>query len=97
MSRKNKPAKTMKAAPAGAAPLFSKGGKLLIALGVFLVGLGLFLLCFTDAIVRHWASTASPLCIVLGYGFVFLGIFWPLEGEEDASSSSPAAAVSPGS
>jgi hypothetical protein len=91
MSRRNKAQKTMKGAAAQSSPLFSEGGKRIMAAGVALIALGLFCLSFTDALGRNWASVLAPFSILAGYAVVFLGIFWPLEGGqacEPASSSS---------
>lgn len=87
MSRRNKAQKTMKAPPVEATPLFSAGGKRLMGIGVGLIALGMALLAFTDPMGRNWASVLSPFAILSGYGLVFLGIFWPLEGGEESCSS----------
>lgn len=99
MSRRNKAQKTIKApgaGPAPAGPIFSAGGKRLMGLGVGLIALGLGLLTLTDPMGRNWASVASPFSILGGYGLVFLGIFWPLDGGEETDlSGSPASPASP--
>ncbi len=57
--------------------------------GVGLIALGFVFLSFTDPLGRNAFCVLSPLSILAGYALVFLGIFWPLEGEAPALSSSP--------
>ena len=72
----NKSAKTSKltAKPSPLETSLTSRGKKVIAAGVFLVALGLWILTYTDPGGQNWASTLSPLLLVVGYGLIGLGL-----------------------
>jgi hypothetical protein len=55
----------------------SSRGKKIMAAGVILVLVGFFVLTRTDPAGKNWASTVSPLLLVLGYAIIGLGIVFP--------------------
>ena len=55
----------------------SSRGKKIIALGVVLVCVGFFVLTLTDPAGKNWASTVSPLLLVIGYAVIGVGIVFP--------------------
>jgi len=55
----------------------SARGKKIIACGVFLVCVGFFVLTLTDPAGKNWASTVSPLLLVIGYAVIGVGIIIP--------------------
>jgi dipeptide/tripeptide permease len=55
----------------------SHRGKKVIGIGIGVVAHGFWILTYTDPAGQNWASTVSPLLLVLGYGMIGVGIVLP--------------------
>src|SRR5262249_16030224 len=58
-------------------PLISKRGKKVIGIGALLGAIGFWILTYTDPAGKNWASTLSPVLLVLGYALIGVGIVLP--------------------
>src|SRR5258708_27843068 len=74
-------------APRQRASLSSRGKKW-IAVGVCVVITGFWLLTFTDPAGQNWASTVSPMLLVLGYTFIGIGLVIPTPSSTNSATSS---------
>jgi hypothetical protein len=70
-------------------PMLSKRGKKVMGGGIVLVILGYFILTMTDPAGQNWASTVSPLLLVLGYGLIGVGIVVSDPAAAPENTSSP--------
>jgi hypothetical protein len=73
--------------------LLSPHSKKLVFAGLCLVLFGFWILTYTDPAGQNWASTLSPLLLVLGYFFIGLGSVMRNSSSwsSSASNSSPKA------
>jgi hypothetical protein len=55
-------------------PILSRRGKKVMGLGAAIVALGFWVLTYTDPAGQNWASTVSPLLLVMGYSAIGVGI-----------------------
>lgn len=89
MGKKNKPQKTLKAAPAEPPdePISALGWRF-VGAGGLAVLLGFLVLSRVDRMGRNWAADVAPLLILGGYAAIGLGLFVPAKPQEGESPSS---------
>ncbi len=84
MAKKNKPQRPASVqppvAPPASAPIFSRRGKITMAVGAATAALGFYLVTFTDPAGQNWASSLCPFVILGGYALIGIGIVLPDSG-----------------
>ena len=75
--------------------IISKRGRKIIIAGIGMVVVGFIVLSYTDPAGKNWASTLSPVLLVVGYGLIGLGIIISEASSMDAGAPNSEKATSP--